>query len=343
MPGKTAGSYLIQERTFALVPVPQMIPELVNEEGRKQLQKNLLLMGNVDYDAEPSKSPASPTPSVEQRSSLPAGHMHFGPLPGTEDEMVAIEGLYRHDVGGEGVTALQKSHASKQAFLAEARRHGYLHLATHGFFIEEKLPPPRMDATRGASLFDEPFHRPEAARMYPALLSGLALAGANHAGQTDAADVSDNRDGILTAEEIGTQNLDGVQLVVLSACETGLGKSAGGEGVLGLQRSFQAAGARNVVASLWPVDDKATAALMTEFYTKLWKEHKSPIDALREGSFTYFTFPTRSASPARSTPPIPTPGQRTSRTAFQDRLAAVLGRIRALGRGKIAGRIKRGK
>ena len=79
--------------------------------------------------------------------------------------------------------------------------------------------------------------------MYPALLSGLALAGANHVGQSDAADASDNRDGILTAEEIGTQNLDGVQLVVLSACETGLGKSAGGEGVLGLQRSFQAAGA----------------------------------------------------------------------------------------------------
>jgi CHAT domain-containing protein len=293
LPGKTPGSYLIEERTFALVPVPQLIPELVNEEGRKQLQKNLLLMGNINYDAEPSKAPASPERSDKPRSILPAGRMHFGPLPGTRGEVVAIEKIYREDVGREGVTTLQESQASKQAFLAEARKFGYLHLATHGFFIPEKLPLPRAVATRGADQFAELLGRPEAAGMYPAILSGLALAGANRTGQLDATDTSDNRDdsGILTAEEIGTQNLDGVQLVVLSACETGLGKSAGGEGVLGLQRAFQSAGARNVVASLWPVDDKATAALMTEFYTMLWKEHKSPIDALREAQLYIYRHP----------------------------------------------------
>ena len=135
--------------------------------------------------------------------------------------------------------------------------------------------------------------------MYPALLSGLALAGANRAAENTPSppaplskgEGSQSDNGILTAEEIGTENLEGVQLVVLSACETGLGKSAGGEGVLGLQRSFQAAGARNVVASLWPVDDKATAALMTEFYTKLWKEHKPPIDALREAQLYIYRHP----------------------------------------------------
>ncbi|MGO9113625.1 MAG: CHAT domain-containing protein, partial [Thermoguttaceae bacterium] len=140
-------------------------------------------------------------------------------------------------------------------------------------------------------------------------------AGANRAGKTEIDPLSDKRDdnGILTAEEIGTQNLDGVQLVVLSACETGLGKSAGGEGVLGLQRSFQAAGARNVVASLWPVDDKATAALMTVFYTKLWKEHKSPIDALREAQLYIYHHPNEISKLADSrtlnankTRPIPT-------------------------------------
>jgi len=285
LPGKTPGTYLIEERTFALVPVPQLIPELVQEEGRKQLQKNLLLMGDIDYDAEPSKTPASPTPSGNLPSSLPAGRLATFPrLPGTEREVVAIEKVYHEDVGGKGVTTLKKSQASKQAFLVEARRHSYLHLATHGFFIEEKLPSPSAVAARGASDFGELLGRPEAGNMYPAIFSGLALAGANRAGKTEIDPLSDNRDdnGILTAEEIGTQNLDGVQLVVLSACETGLGKSAGGEGVLGLQRSFQSAGARNVVASLWPVDDKATAALMTDFYTKLWKEQKSPIDALRE-------------------------------------------------------------
>ena len=87
--------------------------------------------------------------------------------------------------------------------------------------------------------------RPEAGGLHPGLLSGLALAGANRAGKPDTPDADD---GILTAEEIATQDLDGVQLVVLSACETGLGQAAGGEGLLGLQRAFQSAGAR----AWWP-------------------------------------------------------------------------------------------
>ena len=87
------------------------------------------------------------------------------------------------------------------------------------------------------------------------------------------------------------QNLDGVQLVVLSACESGLGKQACGEGLLGLQRSFQSAGARNVIASLWAVDDQATCALMAVFYTKLWKENKPPLEALREAQLFVYRHP----------------------------------------------------
>ena len=145
-------------------------------------------------------------------------------------------------------------------------------------------------------------HGPEAGATYPALLSGLALAGANRTAEQEPSPpaplprrgeawTAEARDGILTAEEIGTQNLDGVQLVVLSACESGLGKQASGEGLLGLQRSFQSAGARNVVASLWPVDDQATCALMTVFYTKLWKENKPPLEALREAQLYVYRHP----------------------------------------------------
>ena len=68
----------------------------------------------------------------------------------------------------------------------------------------------------------------------------------------------------------------------MSACETGLGDVAGGEGVFGLQRAFHVAGTKNVIASLWKVDDRSTAALMKVFYLKLWKEGKPPITALRE-------------------------------------------------------------
>ncbi|HEY5313746.1 MAG TPA: CHAT domain-containing protein, partial [Pirellulales bacterium] len=112
---------------------------------------------------------------------------------------------------------------------------------------------------------------------HPGLLSGLVLAGANHP-------QAGGDDGYLTAEEVATLDLRGVELCVLSACETGLGEVAGGEGLLGLQRAFQEAGSRAVVASLWRVPDQATRHLMERFYTNLWdrQSRMTKIDALRE-------------------------------------------------------------
>ncbi len=113
---------------------------------------------------------------------------------------------------------------------------------------------------------------------HPGLLSGIVLAGANVRPTPIGQD-----DGILTASEVAELDLSGVDLAVLSACETGLGEVAGGEGLLGLQRAFQEAGARSVVASLWKVDDEKTRALMSRFYENLWgKEGLQPAAALRE-------------------------------------------------------------
>jgi CHAT domain-containing protein len=86
----------------------------------------------------------------------------------------------------------------------------------------------------------------------------------------------------MTAEELAFLPLEGVNLAVLSACETGLGEVAGGEGLLGIQRSFQIAGTQSVVASLWKVNDAATRRLMQEFYTNYLEREMTMLDALRE-------------------------------------------------------------
>jgi CHAT domain-containing protein len=110
----------------------------------------------------------------------------------------------------------------------------------------------------------------------PGLLSGLAMAGAN-----DALEPGQD-DGILTALEVASLDLSHVEMAVLSACETGLGKVAGGEGLLGLQRSFQVSGVQTTVASLWKIPDQETSQLMTDFYNNLWQKKMTKLEALRQ-------------------------------------------------------------
>jgi CHAT domain-containing protein len=152
-----------------------------------------------------------------------------------------------------------------------------LHLATHGFFA----PPTVVSALR-SGLDDErglaPALAGEQARVFglnPLLLSGVVLAPAPRS-------EPGHPDEILTAEEVTALDLGGTELVVLSACETGLGQVAHGEGVLGLQRAFHAAGARATAASLWKVDDAATSLLMEKFYEGLWRKKLGKLEALRQ-------------------------------------------------------------
>ena len=130
----------------------------------------------------------------------------------------------------------------------------------------------------------------DALALVPLLHSGLVLAGAARASKPDEAMTAD---GILTAEEVAALDLRGTELVVLSACETALGPVECGEGVLGLQRAFHAAGARALVASLWKVDDAATSVLMEEFYTNLWQKKLSRLEALRQAQLTLLNHPER--------------------------------------------------
>ena len=118
--------------------------------------------------------------------------------------------------------------------------------------------------------------RQDVSGFHPDLFSGLVLAGANRPVEEG------QEDGILTALEVSEMDLSQVDLATLSACETGLGQTAGGEGLLGLQRAFQLAGAKTTVASLWQVPDRATQTLMSRFYENLWQRRMSKLEALRE-------------------------------------------------------------
>lgn len=151
-----------------------------------------------------------------------------------------------------------------------------LHLATHGFFFPDPSSVGSQQSAVGGQA--EPVFKMSE---HPMIRSGLVLAGGNYAWQTGKPYRPDREDGILTAYEISQMDLSNTELVVLSACETGLGDIQGNEGVYGLQRAFKITGAKYLIMSLWQVPDFQTQELMTSFYS-LWLEDKMPIpDAFR--------------------------------------------------------------
>lgn len=278
LPGNKAGTYLIEEGyAIAFIPVPQMLPRLVNDSEKTNRVPSLLLVGDVDYGAAPgtseqlASSRAAPRPNA-QRGLSP----EWSALGGTRAEIAAVRETFTRRLGGEHIDTLDGAEATEQYFRRLAPKHRYLHLATHGFFA-----PPQL-----RSALSESFRLPNAGQQtpgsgdvigfHPGLLSGIVLAGANRALQ------SDQDDGILTALEVADLDLTGVELTTLSACETGLGQAAGGEGLLGLQRAFQTAGARTVVSTLWSIDDAAARALMIGFYQNLWDKRLGKLEALRQ-------------------------------------------------------------
>jgi CHAT domain-containing protein len=281
LPGKEAGSYLVEEeRLIAVIPSAAALPAWMAEEEAKKELKNMFVVGGVDFDGAVgggATAKSARPPKAFGRSGEVGGEMQFEFLPATEGELAGIERKYRQNFGPDGITTLEKGAASESAVRQAAQSHKYLHLATHGFFaapqFKSALSRSALDAARFGQ--EKLLSEQSIAGFHPNLLSGVVLAGANRP-------VEQGDDGILTAEEVQTLDLRGAQLVVLSACETGLGQTAGGEGLLGLQRAFQVAGARTVIASLWKVDDVATRDLMDRFYDNLWNGNMGKLQALTE-------------------------------------------------------------
>jgi tetratricopeptide (TPR) repeat protein len=278
LPGEKPERYLIEDLALAVVPVPHLLPELLAARPaapKDRRETSLLLLGDVDFGPVPAPDEARVASRSGARVALPA----FSPLEATRVEILAVRDTFEQRFPDGRVWALRGDRATSEAFRSRAPKAQWLHLATHGFFappeVRSALAPPPATG-EAVSRTSDLFRRQGVAGYHPGLLSGLVLAGANRPAETG----EDNA--ILTALEVESLDLRGVELATLSACETGLGEEAGGEGLLGLQRAFQLAGARSVVASLWRVDDKATRDLMTHFYENLWKKKLPRLEALRQ-------------------------------------------------------------
>jgi CHAT domain-containing protein/Tfp pilus assembly protein PilF len=194
----------------------------------------------------------------------------FHPLPGTEGEAVAIKSL----VPDAKMLLWERA---TEASIKKVKAPRILHIATHGFFFSDQaVPPVETSGLIGENplrMSDLRLNKWAAHIKDPLLRSGLALAGANQG-------KSDGDDGLLTALEVAGLDLWGTDLVVLSACDTGVGEVKNGDGVHGLRRALVLAGSETQIMSLWPVSDRITRELMVAYYNGL-KQRQGRGESLR--------------------------------------------------------------
>ncbi len=247
-----------------------------------------LLFGGVQYDLN-SDSIASQNIDIESSITGARGDLNFSYtdstdrggtwnyLKWTEKEVTTLEPILQsaqiQTTVRKGYTATEE--ALKSIGSTGTRSPRILHIATHGYFF----PDPK-ESTKGSAsgLGTEPVFK---LSDHPMIRSGLILAGGNHAWKSGKPYREGMEDGILTAYEISQMDLSNTELVVLSACETGLGDIQGNEGVYGLQRAFKIAGAKYLIMSLWQVPDFQTQELMTAFYTNWLTKQMAIPDAFR--------------------------------------------------------------
>ncbi len=269
------GKYLIEEReiriltTLKEIPVQKDIPSDYN-------QKQLELFGAPEYlikagrsQAEIRKNTLRAVKNYLENQNATLDLSDVKELPGTEAEVKSIAEYAK--AAGMKVKVHLHGAASEEA--VKAVHHPLiLHIATHGFFLQT------IDTTEAALANSEDDPMPSL-ELDPMLRSGVVLSGVSNFFIQDKA-VQDKEDGVLTAYELTSLDLAGTELVVFSACETGLGEIHVGEGVYGLQRAAKVAGAQSVLMSLWRVDDEASRKLMEAFYQNLFTDKMTKRAAL---------------------------------------------------------------
>lgn len=245
------GIYMADKYSLVITSNSKEIPRIKQSENAAVKPVSAFLIGNPSYGK---------AGLIEQ-------------LPGTEAEVKNIQKLLGLNKIKTNVLIGTKA---TEAAVKQVKSPGILHIATHGYFLAD-LSQMETNKVLGVDI--------NAAKENPLLRSGVLLSNCDNVFDPAYKPSAHAENGILTAYEAMSLELDKTDLVVLSACETGLGSVKQGEGVYGLQRAFLIAGAKSVIMSLWSVSDEATMQLMTLFYTNYAKsgnKNQAFNDAIRQ-------------------------------------------------------------
>jgi len=236
------------------------IPDKTNEADKEQSNEDFAFHANLN-----KRSASNNGKKRGKRSSSNYGK-RMEPLPGTKEEVVNIAGLLNTTNWKVQTKSDKKAGEYEFKKELETKAPGVLHIATHGFAFPD-------EAKKESKLLDMNQTSTYKVSEDPMVRCGLMLGGSNISwtGNPQKMIEQTGDDGILTAAEVANLDLSNTKLVVLSACETGLGKIEGSEGTFGLNRGFKLAGVEQMIVSLWSVPDKETMELMTLFYSDLTK------------------------------------------------------------------------
>ncbi|WP_258103149.1 CHAT domain-containing protein [Marinoscillum sp. MHG1-6] len=235
--------------------------ELAEPTGAENSNNMALLFGYPKYNLTAAEQAKTASLITDEETRYSFGE-NVSELPGTLEEINNIESIL---AGNQWTYQKYLQALASEDQIKQLQSPKILHVATHGFFLSD------IQSNNDDAGLDS-----RSTRYNPLMRSGLLLAGAENTIRNES--FEGKEDGILTAYEAMNLNLDNTDLVIMSACETGLGEVKNGEGVYGLQRAFIVAGASNLIMSLWKVNDATTQLLMTQFY-KNWFKGQSRLDA----------------------------------------------------------------
>ena len=272
LPGRRPETYALEDYQISYVNSGRWLYDQLRNP-KSSHGTGLLVCGDIEYQGIISVETAVPAMKKNHEPLIPAPD-DWTNLAATGLEIEQVASLFQAThADAPRTTTLARSDATADA-LETALGQGWrcIHFAGHGYFVD----PEKAQALSG-HISETLGHSTYFIQKNQLLMSGLVLAP-----NPDPASAPS----ILTAKDVGSLDLRGTDLVVLSACETGLGCTAGSDGVLGLTRAFLTAGSSSVISSLWKVEDAATSLLMEEFYRNLWESGQPKRVALRNAQIT---------------------------------------------------------